>query len=176
MMTSIPASIPNAIASFEEAHSPEGCHGFLCALNAGPGSIRALQDWLPPLLDADWNEIDDEVRQAFSSWRDDMQKAMNLGEKPHLPLPLNWRKPAAKELIMDWAVGFMDAVLMDEDDWYAVGEEEVANLLLPFVALSQIFDDPDLEAIYRNDKLLAEFAKQLPDLVTDVYLFYHAQG
>ena len=67
----------------------------------------------------------------------------------------------------------MEGVFLDESAWFEGDEEGAATLLLPFMALSGLFDDEPDMAELSDDPIRAErLVRQLPELVLDLYLHY----
>jgi len=74
----------------------------------------------------------------------------------------------------DWCVGFMEGLFLDEDAWYAEHEEDIADMTLPMVVLSELIEDEDLAQIRQDQRIINEMAKQIPELITSLYLLFHA--
>ena len=67
----------------------------------------------------------------------------------------------------------MEGVFLDESAWFQGDEESAAALLLPFMALSGLFDDePDMAELIADPLQAERLVRQLPDLVLDLYLHY----
>ncbi|MDO9621188.1 MAG: YecA family protein, partial [Moraxellaceae bacterium] len=63
---------------------------------------------------------------------------------------------------------------LDEDAWYAEHEEDIADMTLPMVVLSELIEDEDLAQIRQDQRIINEMAKQIPELITSLYLLFHA--
>lgn len=74
-----------------------------------------------------------------------------------------------------WCQGFMEGVFELEEAWAGVNEEQLSLLLLPIEAASGFFEDePDFKALYSQPKLLKQMFNDIPELLTDLYLLFHA--
>lgn len=86
-----------------------------------------------------------------------------------LPFTNDWQEET-EELITDWCAGFMQAVFEQEDLWFGQQEESLAELLLPIMALSGLFaEEEEFAEIEEDSELLQAFARQLPELLLDIY-------
>ena len=76
----------------------------------------------------------------------------------------------------NWCAGFVDTFLEHEEAWLvaASSEEDVADLMVPMLTLSGLFDDEDFQKARNNEKLSARMADTIPDSLTDLYLLFHA--
>lgn len=69
----------------------------------------------------------------------------------------------------------MDTFLEHEEEWLeAASEEETADLMLPMLTLSGLFDDDDFQKVRSSDKLSRQMAEAIPESLTDLYLLFHA--
>jgi uncharacterized protein len=73
-----------------------------------------------------------------------------------------------------WCCGFMEGFFAFEKAWFTKGEEIAAELLLPIMALSGLFDSDEFVQIRNNHKLMSQFEEVIPDQLVDIFLFYHA--
>ena len=53
-------------------------------------------------------------------------------------------------------------------------EDLVAELTLPMVVISGLVEDPELDHMRRQPKLMMQLARQIPEILTEIYLFFHA--
>lgn len=170
--------IGDYLSQFENAHSVIGTHGFITAITMSP-IHRELEEWLPHLLDAEAvfasNEEAEAIKKALKHIVYQLEQSLNSGDLPDLPISLEWNNPDLQEAIEDWCVGFMDGVFIDEDLWYQKQEEDVAHLLLPMAAISNVFDDPDLEKLMEDDKKAQSLASQIRENLLDLYLILHQE-
>ncbi|MDX5376411.1 MAG: YecA family protein [Halomonas sp.] len=152
-------------------------HGFLVALAVAPREIEATT-WVAELFHGEPAFADaaerSEILGLLEKLRGNAIDTLEQGGLPELPFELTLDGTAPEETpIGDWCAGFMEGVFLDEAAWFEQDEETVATLLLPFMALSALFDDePDMADMTADTARLESLAGQLPDLVLDLYLHY----
>lgn len=152
-------------------------HGFLVALAVAPSEV-ASATWIAELFHGEPSFADDaerhEILGLLERLRSNAIATLEQGGLPELPFDLSLDGLAPEETpIGDWCAGFMEGVFLDEAAWFEHDEEAVATLLLPFMALSGLFnDEPDMAEMTADNARLASLAGQLPDLVLDLYLHY----
>ncbi|MGH8491688.1 MAG: YecA family protein [Moraxellaceae bacterium] len=151
-------------------------HGFLAALTVGPDA-PAVDIWLPALFDDQPVSPDtaqtEAITQALVAWQKEIHAALYHGQPVNLPCALTLKATESTEL-NDWCVGFMEGMFLKEASWYDADEDYVADLTLPMVVLSDLIDDDELQHIRRDVKLTRELSQQIPDVLTELYLFFHA--
>ena len=86
-----------------------------------------------------------------------------LGDEIDLPCPLTAAQPEKSNALSDWCFGFIEAVAIEEDAWFANPEmtEAVAELILPAGILSGQFDEPELEHLIFDQQARQEMADRL---------------
>lgn len=153
-------------------------HGFMLALAIAPREVPSSL-WLPELFQGqpayESPQQETEIVALFEKMRSNAIEALEHGILPELlfELELGGVDPVETP-IGDWCAGFMEGVFMDEEAWFGTQEESAAELLLPFMAISGVFDDEDAEI----GELIADpigaqrFVNQLPELLLDLYLLY----
>lgn len=170
--------IGDYLDQFENAHSVIGAHGFITAVTMSPVR-RELEDWLPQLLDEEptfaSNEESEAIKKALKHIASEVEHSLNSGELPDLPISLEWSNPDRQEAIEDWCVGFMDGVFLDDQVWHRNQEEDVAHLLLPMVAISNVIEDPELEKLMDDEKKAQSLANQIRENLLDLYLILHQE-
>ncbi|MGB1238721.1 MAG: YecA family protein [Pseudomonadales bacterium] len=168
----------------EESLDLIGIHGFLCALIISPTQTDT-QEWLEVVFDGEPN------------WQDAAQKADITG------ILLNWKghiladmendreleMPCEPTLVVDdeddsdiadietWAQAFMEGVFLKEKDWYSQGsasEQLLTELMLPIMVVSDLFDAKEFREIRRNADVCEDMANEIPDILVDLYLAFHA--
>ncbi|MCS2609844.1 YecA family protein [Halomonas dongshanensis] len=161
----------------EDALDLISAHGFLVALAVAPSELTPTQ-WLAELFQGEPAYRDDaerdEIIGLLIQLRDNAMAVLEQGGLPELPFELTLDGlPAEETPIGDWCAGFMEGVFCDESAWFEEGEEDAAQLLLPFMLLSGLFDDePDMAELIEDGVQQESFVKQLPELVLDLYLHY----
>ena len=72
-------------------------------------------------------------------------------------------------------MGFMEGVHLREEDWFGAEDEELGELILPIALASGMFEDESLEKLYQDPELVKELCQQIPESLSDLYLYFHAQ-
>lgn len=150
-----------------------GLHGVVCASVVGPEpvSIETMfrlatgQDELPE------GGVPETFRVLVTRLAQDLAHSLDMGQALELPEPEDGDPMNALE---NWCAGFVDTFLEHEDAWLAANEEEAADLLVPMLALSGLFEDEDFQRVRNSDKLSRQMADAIPDSLTDLYLLFHA--
>lgn len=154
-----------------------GTHGFLVALAVSPREAEPAA-WIAELFQGEPAFADDAEREDVLGLLERLRRnaiaALEQGQLPELPFELSLDGIAPEETpIGDWCAGFMEGVFLDETAWFEEDEEAAATLLLPFMALSGLFDEePDMAEFIADDRRLEKLVSQLPELVLDLYLHY----
>ncbi|TDX28126.1 uncharacterized protein DFO67_111105 [Modicisalibacter xianhensis] len=154
-----------------------GAHGFLVALAIAPRDVPAAT-WIGELFHGEPEFADDSERDEILGLLERMRRnavdALEQGQLPELPFELELGGIAAEETpVGDWCAGFMEGVFLDETAWFEGDEESAATLLLPFMALSGLFEDePDMAELSRDATQAERLVQQLPELTLDLYLHY----
>ena len=155
--------------SEENEHGLDFCgtHGFLCAITVGP--VVEASVWLDALFEG----------QVYSDLVDDLmawQKSIHalLYHERTLHLPCDLVVEAEENSLTDWCVGFMEGMLSNEEAWYEHDEDAIIELTLPMVTISGLVEDEELDKLRANSKLLQQLAREIPEVLTELYLFFHA--
>lgn len=154
-----------------------GAHGFLVALAVAPREVDAAT-WIAELFHGEPSFADSAERDTLLGLLEQLKHnaitTLEQGLLPELPFALALEGlPPEETPIGDWCAGFMEGVFLDEAAWFEADEAAVATLLLPFMALSGLFDEePDMAEFTAEPGRLESLAGQLPDLVLDLYLHY----
>ncbi|GHE20774.1 YecA family protein [Halomonas urumqiensis] len=161
----------------EDALDLISAHGYLVALAVAPRDVEPAA-WIAELFQGEPVFSDDAEREQILGLLEQLRRnaiaALEQGLLPELPFELTLDSMAPEETpIGDWCAGFMEGVFLDEAAWFEEDEEATATLLLPFMALSGLFDDePDMAEFTANTSRLDTLVGQLPELVLDLYLHY----
>ncbi len=151
-----------------------GLHGVVCASVVGPVALSA--DALFLLATGTDQVPAGGVPEVFArcvkQLAADMKHSLDMGQTLELPEPEDGDPMNALE---NWCAGFVDTFLEHEEAWLAAAsEEETADLMVPMLTLSGLFDDEDFQKVRTSDKLSRQMAEAIPDSLTDLYLLYHA--
>ncbi len=163
----------------DEALDLIGAHGFLCALNISPEPI-AEAEWLEQLFDgepewsseAEQSEIVELLRKLYRTIGNDLYNDQEI----LLPCELSLEPEDDEEMteLTTWAQSFMEGVFLKEDAWFGQDEETVAGLLLPIMVASDLFEDEEVREISQDRSLREEMCVQIPEVLVDLYLNFHA--
>ncbi len=163
----------------DEALDLIGAHGFLCALNISPEPITEAE-WLEQLFDgepewsseAEKNEIIELLRKLYRTIGNDLYNDQEI----LLPCELSLEPEDDEEMteLTIWAQSFMEGVFLKEDAWFGQDEETVAGLLLPIMVASDLFEDEEVRDISQDRSLREEMCVQIPEVLVDLYLNFHA--
>jgi len=157
----------------EDAMDFFGLHGAISAAVVGPTEpdTKTLFALATGQENTDAGEVPEAFSQATANLIKAMRNALDLGQDIELPEPEDGDPQNALE---NWCAGFIDAFLLNEDDWLAREEETVAGLLVPMMALSGLFEDEDFVKAREDSRVSAQLADAIPDSLTDLYLLFHA--
>lgn len=74
-----------------------------------------------------------------------------------------------------WAMGYMSAVLNQEQQWYEHDEAKVAEGLFPMMYASGLFmDEDDIAQIDNDIELSNQMCANIPAAVIELYLLHHS--
>ncbi len=150
-----------------------GIHGLLTALAVSPAEVP-MDEWLEVIFDGVPGYSDEAQQQRIQSLLQREYLALceelNNEEAPELPCDLTLDDE--EEMLTVWSQGFMEGVFLRESDWFSKNEEQVAELMLPIMLASELFDDPGFADIRNNEKLCEQLCGEIPDLITDLYLHF----
>ncbi|MGB0204095.1 MAG: YecA family protein [Neptuniibacter sp.] len=157
-----------------------GAHGLFCALNISPNPLDEA-DLNTLLFDTEPKWQSDEQKQAITNLLNRLYKEIgsNLYSDGEIELPCELSlDPEEDDDISPlawWSQAFMEGVFTQEEDWFNKStEQDVAEMLLPVMVASDLFDEDDINKIRNDEKLCAEMCAQIPELLIDLYLYFHA--
>ncbi len=157
----------------DEALDYFGLHGLVCASLVGPKkidneAIKAVTfSGIDPKASAEQMQHFDHCIQEIKS---ELQESLSEGGEPALPYESEEDPEACQE---SWCIGFIEGFFLNEEEWFSKDEESAAELLLPIMTLSGLFESNEFEEIRKNDKLMSQFETIIADQLTDIYLFFH---
>ena len=162
-----------------EALTLFGAHGFLMALAIAPAPTPA-QVWVAEIFNGEPHfensEQHDRLLAHLEALLTNAADVLESGHIPELPFDLDIEagESPIDTPVGEWCAGFMTGVFMQDDAWFSEQEEQAAQLLLPFMALSELFEeeDEDLAAMASSHEQANHLARQLPELTLDLYLLY----
>tara|TARA_R110002094_G_scaffold139841_4_gene130929 strand:+ start:1053 stop:1673 length:621 start_codon:yes stop_codon:yes gene_type:complete len=157
----------------EEALDYPSLHGLLTAIAICPVTIDE-SEWMETLFDgqptyadnAQQTRIESLLRRELLGICDELEHE----EPPELPCDLSLEEDS---LLTVWCQGFMEGVFMREEAWFGAHEGEMAELLLPMMIASELFeDDTELQKMRDDSSLMQGLCTEIPDLLTDIYLLF----
>ncbi|WP_110657424.1 YecA family protein [Salinicola halimionae] len=161
----------------EDAPDVIGAHGYLVALAVSPREISSEQ-WVAELFEGeppfDGVAEREEILGLLETLKTNAASILERGNWVELPFDNELDESGdMAAAIEDWCAGFMQCVFLDEAAWFSQDETHVAALLLPFMALSGLFDEePEIVEMIAEDSQFVALAGQLPELTLDLYLHF----
>ncbi len=157
-----------------------GIHGFLCALNISPVPADD-EEWMDVLFDGkpNWSsaEQETEITSMLNRWKSSIYSDLSNDRELDMPCELTLESRNEESELEIWAQAFMEGVFLNEDEWFSEGtdkEEVVAELMLPIMVISNLFDEKEFKEIRRNKIATEQMANEIPDILVDLFLLYHA--
>ncbi|WP_293267351.1 YecA family protein [Neptunomonas sp.] len=157
-----------------------GIHGFLCALNISPVPA-AEEEWMDVLFDGvpNWAsaEQEKEITSTLNRWKSSIYSDLSNDSELGMPCELTLETKNEESELEIWSQAFMEGVFLNEDEWFAEGtskEETVAELMLPIMVVSNLFDEKEFKEIRNNRAVTEQMANEIPDILVDLFLLFHA--
>ena len=159
----------------EECQNFVMLHGFLTALTICPAE-HPPKNWIDIIFEQKPRFSDEKQEKQITSLLQrllkDIQKELESEDEFLVPCELALsEKPEELSELQEWASGFMEGVFLTERFWFENDKEDaIAELLLPFMVASDLFEDEEVSQIKSNQKLTQSCIEQIPEVVTDLYL------
>lgn len=159
----------------EECQNFVMAHGFLTALSICPAE-HLPKEWLDIVFEQTPQFTDKKQESKIIGLLErlllDIQKELESEDGYVVPCELELSSnPDELSELQEWASGFMEGVFLTERHWFETEKEDaVAELLLPFMVASDLFEDEEVSQIKSNQKLTQSCIEQIPEVVTDLYL------
>lgn len=157
-----------------------GVHGLLSACIISPKSVPE-STWLDLILDSEpnWASVEqrDEILGLLRRFYATIELNLYSDQEVELPCDLTLvpEEDEEQSALTWWSQAFMEGVFINEKDWFEhQQEEQAAELLLPIMVISELFDDPEMTQMLSNEALCEEMAQQFPELLVDLYLLFHS--
>ncbi len=113
-----------------------------------------------------------EIQDIILEIKSKVQKGIEQDERLLLPT----ESGSELESIQNWCSGFCQVYFCSEEQWLSADEGAVAEMMFPILSLSGLMDeDESFIDVSSNDELIESFCDQLPELVLDLYLLFHAK-
>ena len=159
----------------EDCFDIHGLHGYFTALAI---CGEALDDqWLSNAIDQPLTDLKEDEAQEFADQCVALFKHISdeLYSDDDVAVTFEPSGDYEESDLSIWCQGFMEVVFEVPDAWEHKEEEHLATLLLPIEAGSGFFiDEPDFQTLYKKPKLVKQMLDQIPELLTDLYLLFHA--
>jgi len=154
------------------------CHGFLCALAVGPAKL-SQQQMIQIILSGDNAEAVEAPEQAcinlINTLYQEIEHNLFIGETLLLPCSLTLENNDIHPSLADWAYGFFEGYILDEDAWYAKNSEVSAEMLLPILLCVEEIEDDELQKLREQTNLTQKVIQQIPLVLQDIYLFFNSE-
>lgn len=149
-------------------------HGYLAATVISPiatSDVHLITEILGIEHD-DPSVLSNQTISQILVLRDHIARELLAGESLAIPLSSENEEEYVAEMEA-WSAAFMEKHLLSEDAWFEIGGEDIAELLLPIVAASNLVDDPDLGSIREEETLYLSMLENIPEVVIDLYAIFH---
>ncbi len=174
-------TVPDSAAGFDRLReylqddqnffTPVEAHGLLCALAVHPDPP---EDW-PEQIAAESVAVPAELTELLRNERERLAARLGGGDGVQLPCLLDPHEDNEGRDLASWCAGFMAGVLASRDDW-PDAEDEGAERLLPFVLISGLDDDAELDELWQQEQLVRQMASSIPALVDELFLSMRGLG
>jgi len=148
-------------------------HGFITALLTGPVEFDVQDVWdcafdettsFTPANKATVTALMVKLSKEIQAWLDS-------GQDFPVPTDLSLMDDDGEPPLESWAMGFMSAVLLQEEAWYASNEELIAQFLFPIMYASGLFmDEPEMADIDEDSELSDQMCANIPVSIIELYL------
>lgn len=165
----------------EESLDLIGVHGLLCAVNISPEKI-APQEWLQAIFDGNepkWQDAGQkaQIEGLLEQLNKEIGSTLYNDQELDVPCELSIVPEQGEEIsdLTAWTQAFMEGVFLREEQWMEGPQEELAaELLLPFMVISDLFDEAEFTKMRKDKAICAAMCAQIPELLIDLYLMFHA--
>jgi len=148
-------------------------HGFVTGMLTGPTEFDIQTVW-DCAFDENTGFSKDQkatVTKLMSDLAKEIQAWLDSGQDFPVPCDLTLLDDDGEPPMESWAMGFMSAVLLNEEVWYAEREEVVAQHLFPIMYASGLFmDEPEMADIDEDVELSDQMCSNIPAAVVELYL------
>ena len=153
-------------------------HGLLTGLISGPQEFDIKTVWECAFEEnLGFSKAEKQQLEAILlKLAKEIQAWLDSGQDFPIPADLTLVDEDEEPPIESWAIGYMTAVLMQEELWYANDEETVAQYLFPIMYASGLFmDEPEMADIDEDSNLSDQMCSNIPAAVIELYLLLHAK-
>lgn len=160
----------------EETLDYFGLHGLVCASIVGPAEISpdaistiVLGEDKTGFTEKSQQHLLSCIQKIASKTKDQLLQGIDI------TLPYLSEEQEFEACLESWCIGFIEGFFYHEKTWFEREEDVAAELLLPIMALSGLFDSDEFQEVTENDKLMSQFEDIIPSQLIDIYLYYHAE-
>ena len=151
-------------------------HGYLTAAIISP-SATSEEKLLEEILGESEETLDEETTEIFRSGilhlKELISRHLLMAEALDIPCDCSVGTETEPSDLERWCMAFTEKHFMSEEEWFSVDESAAANMLLPIICGSGLVDDPELLKIRAQPELFMSMLEDIPDIVVDMYAFYH---
>jgi len=148
-------------------------------LNREELSVNELQQVMEAAFDAETGfsaAQKAELESLLIKLAKEIQAWLDSGQDFPVPADLTLMDDEGEPPLESWAMGYMTAVLLQEQDWYRRNEDDVAQHLFPIMYASGLFmDEPEMADIDEDVELSDQMCGNIPAAVVGLYLRLHAE-
>lgn len=152
-----------------------GLHGLVCSSIVGPVKLSTSEITsicISGEIPSDRQPDLEHLGNCIELIAHELEQALLEGSPYHLPY--EEEDELYEEALQSWCAGFVEGLLAHEEKWFSSDEEVAAELLLPYMALSGLFDNEEFAPILSNKKLMNQLETVVGEQLTDVFLYYHS--
>ncbi|MCV6589806.1 MAG: YecA family protein [Marinobacterium sp.] len=168
-------------AAPEESLDLIGVHGLLCAVNIGPEKIEA-DEWLDVIFNGEepqWQSAGEktEIEDLLLRLAKEIGSTLYNDEELDVPCDLTIVPEPGEDLsdLVAWTQAFMEGVFLREELWLDGPQaDQSAELLLPIMVISDLFDEKEMKQMRKDKSICAGMCAQVPELLIDLFLLFHA--
>ncbi|PCI47089.1 MAG: hypothetical protein COB51_06340 [Moraxellaceae bacterium] len=165
----------------ENAFSALECHGLICATAIYPGDIDE-EEIYDIIFDAEidptpteFNALKQLIDQLIILVEIGLEQGQTVIPPCSLDIDANGANATGTEIdspIRVWSAAFMQGVFLREPEWFDKDEDLVAQMSLPILVASDLVESEEMQEIQENHTLFNSLCKEIPNTLTDMYLFY----
>ncbi|ASP40309.1 hypothetical protein CHH28_17210 [Bacterioplanes sanyensis] len=152
-------------------------HGLLTAFAVSPVAFDLAQVW-DSAFDQQLSlsaEQQQQLKTLLQQLALEVQAWLDSGQDFPVPADLTLIDEEDEPPLESWAMGFMTAVLLQEQEWYANHEDQVAQGLFPIMYASGLFmDEAEMADIDEDVELSDRMCGNIPAAVIELYLLLHS--
>lgn len=153
-------------------------HGLITALLSSPLPFNIDQVWDCAFDDGiGFNSTEKElVNHLLIKLGNEIQAWLESGDDFPIPADLTLVDEEDEPPLESWAIGYMTAVMLQEESWYQHHEEKIAEGLFPIMYASGLFaEEAEMSDIDEDIDLSCQMCNNIPATVIEVYLLLQGQ-